>query len=466
MITTMTPASENIRGTSALPYHLRMGTILNENDNGNENDNFIIYTFNNNGLSDEKIAEVEKELKCSIKKVPLPKWFTFVFRYHLLFIRLFLKYPIHHYVKLPQRYVDEIKAQKPDLIWVYGAEWSKVVNQFDGFQRIHTLPDSEALYYYRMLGQRFVTHDWKRFWRCALMYPKFLALERNYSTDQSIRYHLVGKADAEFLRRMNPGIRAEFLRHPHYEVREHFVVNGNDNDNENWISGGNDNENETLCYENSKLKTQHLKLKRFHRPKIKVLIAGRYDLYMKQEADLLIEQICNVNDNDNDNRTSCNNVSKDRDVNVNVSVPVIREHYMFTFLGKGWEKHVESMRKAGYEVEHIAFAPDYIEEICKHDIQITPIAIGTGTKGKVLDALANGLLVIGTPYAMENIAVKHGESCIVYEKPQEVIEVLVDIVNGNFNGKFGKYERMAALGQQEVLKWHDRKLIAQQLFGF
>jgi len=450
MITTMTPSSENIRGTSALPYHLIKGrsgtsyenemlTLRNAFATKNEVE-IEIYTFNNNKLSDEKIAEVERELGVTIKKVPLPKWFLFIFKYRLLFIRVFLNFPIHHYVKLPQRYVDEIKAQKPDLIWVYGAEWSRVVNQFDGYQRIHTLPDSEALYYYRMLGQRFVTHDWKRFWRCALMYPKFLALERNYSTDPSIRYHLVGEADAEFLRRMNPGIRAEFLRHPHYEVKEE--------------------------------RGERREERKFHQPKIKVLIAGQYNYYMKQSADELIEFICRYEDETfhYENESYCRGF--------------LQEHYSITFLGKGWEKHVERMRQAGYEVAHITFAPDYIEEISKHDIQITPIAIGTGTKGKVLDALANGLLVIGTPYAMENIAVEHGKSCIVYEKPQEVVDVLMDIVKGNVNekcedekyedekyennnniGNVEKYERMAAEGQRQVLKWHDRARIASQLFN-
>ena len=403
----MTPASENIRGTSALPYHLIKGGSPTPSLPEGEGDiahNFSIYTFNNNALSDEKIAQVEKELNVKIHKVPLPKWFTFVFKYHLLFIRIFLKYPIHHYVKLPTKYVEEIKAKKPDVVWVYGAEWSKVVNQFEGFKRIHTLPDSEALYYYRMIGERFVTHDWKKFWRCMFMYPKFLALERTYSTDPSIHYHLVGEEDANFIKKMNPGIQAHFIRHPHYEIKSPTpsLPEG---------EGG------------------------FHSPKIKVLIAGRYDLYMKQEADLLSSQFT-------------------------VHSSQLSENYVITFLGKGWEKHVETLRGAGYEVSHITFAPDYIEEIVKHDIQITPISIGTGTKGKVLDALANGLLVIGTPYALENIAVKHGESCIEYHKPQEVIEVLKDIPNN-----IRKYEDMALAGRNAILKNHKRSLIFQELFS-
>ena len=161
---------------------------------------------------------------------------------------------------------------------------------------------------------------------------------------------------------------------------------------------------------------------------------------MKQSADELLQYICNVVDND--------------------KVNFLKEKYTFTFLGKGWEKHVEALKEAGYEVEHIRFAPDYIEEIVKHDIQITPTAIGTGTKGKVLDALANGLLVIGTPYAMENIAVKNGESCIEYRHPEEVIDVLMGIPNN-----VQKYEQIAEKGRKQVLTLHGKCVVSQQLFG-
>lgn len=393
MITTMTPTSENIRGTSALPYHLLAGR---------DKDVMVeIYTFNNNDITDVKIRQVEKELDVIIHTIPLPKWFRFIFRYHLLFIRLFLKYPIHHYIKVPQWFVEDIKSKKPDLIWVYGAEWSRVTKQFVGFQIIHTLPDSEALYYYRMLGQRFVTRNWKKFWRCALMYPKFLALERDYHTDDSIQYHLVGKEDVKFLRKMNPGIQAHFIRHPHYVVAERGAI-------------------------------------RFHQPKIRLLIAGQYNLYMQQTADEVLEYIqCTMHN----------------------AQYTIRDHYSITFLGKGWERHVEVLRNLGFEVEHIKFAPDYIDEIINHDIQVTPITVGTGTKGKVLDALANGLLVLGTPYAMENIAVEHGTSCVVWETPEQLVETLMDIPT-----RVEHYEQMAQAGCEAVLEQHDPVRIAKQLF--
>ena len=88
---------------------------------------------------------------------------------------------------------------------------------------------------------------------------------------------------------------------------------------------------------------------------------------------------------------------------------------------------LKDLRSSGYEVNHIKFAPNYIEEINKHDIQITPISIGTGTKGKVLDAVANGLLVIGSWYALENIAIENKISCLQYNNVDEIIPILQDI---------------------------------------
>ena len=111
-------------------------------------------------------------------------------------------------------------------------------------------------------------------------------------------------------------------------------------------------------------------------------------------------------------------------------------------------------------MEHISFAPDYVEEVRKHDIQITPIAIGTGTKGKVLDAIVNGLLVIGTNYALENIAVEDGVSCLEYNTQEELLAILSDIPRNREH-----YEQMAEHGRQAALKEHNREKVAAELFG-
>lgn len=392
LITFITPASENIGGTSALPYHLLVER--------NKDIDIIIYSFNANKLSGEKIAEVENELGVVIKMLPLPKWYVWMFRLHLLFLRIFMKYPFGNYIQLPQHIVDEIKAQHPDLIWVMGEELSRIIKQFPQHRRVHLGPDTESLYYYRMMGRRFVMNNALDFWKCALMYRKYVRMERDFPTDENYTYLAVGEEDVRHLQQLNPNVKAKFLRHPHYDINE----NGSSN-------------------------------LKFSQP-IKLLVAGQYNLYMQQAADELLEELKNS------------------------KIEELKMHYLFTFLGKGWEKHVENMKSVGYNVQHIKFAPDYIEEISKHDIQITPIAIGTGTKGKVLDALANGLMVIGTSYALENIAVESGVSCIEYQHPHEVINVLYDIPQ-----KRKKYEMIALAGRKAVLQYHDRHLISKELIS-
>ena len=94
-----------------------------------------------------------------------------------------------------------------------------------------------------------------------------------------------------------------------------------------------------------------------------------------------------------------------------------------------------------------------------YDIQMTPISVGTGTKGKVLDALANGLLVIGTRYALENIQVENGVSCIEYRNVNELLDILYDIPY-----HISRYEEIAINGRKAVLSHHDSFKCSHRLF--
>lgn len=389
LVTQITPASENVRGTSALPYHLMVHRPADVD--------IVIYSFNGNQLSGAKIKEVEEELNVTIKLLPRPRWQSWVLHMNLLFIRVLLKYPLFNYMRLSRKVVEEIRCLQPDGIWVYGQDISRVTKQFAGFKRVHTLPDCESLYYYRMLGRRFVFKNRIMFWRNVMMYPKYLRMEGAYENSPMVKYHLVGEADAESLRNVNSGIQAIFLRHPHYHVAE------------------------------------PQKRIAFSKPKIRLLVAGQNDLYMKEAAEEAFDMMVR-------------------------EVDMLKGYYEITFLGRGWENIVTRLKEMGYDVAQITFAHDYIEEIRKYDVQLTPIAIGTGTKGKVLDALANGLLVVGTPFALENIAVDNGVSCVEYRSNEELLAALIDI-----SQNVDKYEQMAEKGREAIFVEHGRKRISQQL---
>lgn len=394
IITLNTPFKENIRGTTALAYHLLKGRA--------DDIRVKVYTFNANQLTDAQIREVQRELDIEMYILTLPKWYRWLFKFHLLSIRVFMRYPFPNYITIPHRVRQKISSEQPDILWVNNEELSRIAKQFPHTHRIQIGSDVESLYYYRMMGLRYVMRDTLNYWKCAMMYRKYARMERDFCCDDNFTYYAVGEADIKHLRQLNPNVHCEFLRHPHYAVAERQEI-------------------------------------RFHQPKIRLLIAGQYNLYMQQTADEVLEYIqCTMHN----------------------AQYTIRDHYSITFLGKGWERHVESLKGLGFEVDHIKFAPNYLEEIIKHDIQVTPITIGTGTKGKVLDALANGLLVLGTPYAMENIAVEHGDSCIVWETPEQLVNTLLYIPY-----HIDQYEQMANKGRQRVLKYHNRQDIARELFS-
>ena len=210
-------------------------------------------------------------------------------------------------------------------------------------------------------------------------------------------YHFVGKADSFFFTLRNKKAVTLFLPHPLYAFNKNKEI-------------------------------------KFHQPLIKLLFTGRYDIYCQHGSDDFLSSLVEAS---------------------------LSSYYEITFLGKGWEKWNKRLNDSDYVSNHILFAPDYIAELQKHDIQVNAIDVGTGTKGKVLDGIANGLLVLGTPYALENISVSNGESCIIVSDGNEFIEALKSIRNHIVH-----YESIAEKGRQEVIAKHNTIAIAKHLFQF
>lgn len=388
LITYVTPTPDNFNAASALSFHLckyRPANIELE-----------IYSFNGNNVPQNVIQHIEKELNASIHIVPTNKYINYLFKTHTIFLKNFLPYPFNYYNSLSPEIVEKINNKKPDAIWVNGDFMLKVLKQFEGYKKVLTMPDCVCLYYDRLLKDGWCRQSWLKGLGNRIQAVKNKQLEKKYPTTNII-YHLVGEADKQYLLNVNKGLDAHFIRHPHYNYTDKKNIS-------------------------------------FSKTKIKILIAGQYNLYMFTAFNKILPELCNHKDIAND--------------------------YSITFLGKEWNFAVKKLQEAGYEANQISFVDVYLDEITKYDIQLTPISVGTGTKGKVLDALANGLLVIGTPYAMENIAVENNKSCVIYKDATQLISVLKEIPYEK-----AKYEAIAVEGRKCVLTEHNREKVSKELFG-
>ncbi len=357
---------------------------------------FEIYSYNINEIDAAGIAETERALGVKIHLLQQPWWMVWMFRLHLRILRVLLRFPYLSYLTIPRKTIKKIKSSNPDIIWIYGEEIACQAKFFEEFKRIVTMPDCESMFYYRLFRLRWTTKRLSQILRYSFAYWQYKSMERHNCHDNVI-YHFVGEADAEFFKNINPASKAIFLRHPLYAYNESKKI-------------------------------------AFSQPKIKLLFAGRYDFYCEHGSNELLDAMLGHKQD-------------------------LINNFEITFLGKGWETWNERLKTAGFVSSHIKFAPDYIEELQKHDIQINAIDVGTGTKGKVLDAISNGLLTFGTKYALENIAVTNGKSCVEYSTIEEAIDMLVDICAHR-----NEYEQMAECGRRLVLQEHDRGKIADALF--
>lgn len=208
--------------------------------------------------------------------------------------------------------------------------------------------------------------------------------------------HVVGIADREYFKKRYPTSVVYYIAHPHYQIVDKEVS--------------------------------------LSKAKINIIWAGAYDLYMKEGADELTKALI-------------------------LRAHELKDKIKLSFLGKGWNTILLSLRENGYDVQQLGWVNNYIEEISKYDVQLTPISLGTGTKAKVLDAMANGVLVIGTPFAMESIC-EDSVGGIVYHNPNDVPDILLDVYSDR-----KKYQNMIIVGRERIRSEHNPAFCSSQLFG-
>lgn len=356
----------------------------------------VLYSYNANHLPIEKIYEVEREIGIKIRFIPFPLWIQKLMRIPILF--------------------KVLELLLPESLYSYIAVPNEIKDKIKSFE-----PDVVWLYpffFYRWASKlkkiKFVITGCDNnalfYERClddAFFKSKkkhiglLLRLYKAYWIEKkfakkNIMMHYVGQEDMSSYMNKVNIHNAFFSVHPHN------------------------------CYISKDI--------HFSSHRIRVVIAGNNDFYMISNSKKIIEEL-----------------SK------NELLPNFVE---ITFLGKGWNTDYLALKDAGYACDIITWVDNYNRELIKYDVQLVPISVGTGTKGKVLDALVNGLLCIGTPCAMENVFVENGKSCIIYNNPEDIPAILLDI---SLNRK--KYEEIAENGRSMILEKHSPLLASDSFYA-
>ena len=385
LLTNKTPWPENRGGITALEYYMIKYRPKDVD--------IDIISFNFNSFPEDDIQRMRDDLKSQIKIVR-HSWWNKLLLGSSVFTRFFIwVVPLPHfiYLKVPKWVKREIQSKEYDVVWLYPYIWVKLAWELPSINFVITGPDCESLNKIRRMSDPVFMNGIISSFHSWVFQRQDIRLE-NRLNRPNIMMHYVGLNDKLFYERHTKNNNSFWVEHPHYKVEEKKVC--------------------------------------FSEKKLRIIIPGEYNFFMKTDIDFMVEDFVNKSNE-------------------------LKEKISIVFLGKKWECVSEILINAGYECEHKKWVDDYIKEIVKYDVQITPISNGAGTKAKVLDALANGLLVIASDCAAENIRVSCPDSILIYRTPNQISLMLDDVY---INRKH--YEQVAEKGRDLVLKYHDPQRVS------
>jgi glycosyltransferase involved in cell wall biosynthesis len=294
--------------------------------------------------------------------------------------------------------IEAITAKRPDVAWLYPHWLTPWVPHFPAKRVIVTGPDSGVLHCERAIRQGTwrTVDEVEREVRSLSEYTK---LERELISTGAL-VHVVGREDARRYNDLAAGREvARFITHPHFEYRP------------------------------ATRRLDEVK------GKLRVFFNGNAtSVYMGDHAVRIAAAL-------EEHSAS------------------LAPRLAIDFVGKNWEAIVSSLAKAGYETTHRNWVDDFAATIAEYDIAICPYAVGAGTKGKVLQLMATGVLTIGTKIAFENICAEAGKDYVAYERPEDVVGVLGAILKDR-----KRYAEVASGGAEAVRENHSPVATAGQFW--
>lgn len=127
-------------------------------------------------------------------------------------------------------------------------------------------------------------------------------------------------------------------------------------------------------------------------------------------------------------------------------------------IGTGATPEVAKLCSRSPAVELVGRVEDIRSWLATAELVIVPLRMGSGTRLKVLEALAAGRPVLSTTVGAEGIVAESGEQILIADEPERFAEQIIRVLR---NPEFG--DRIGKNGEEAVRRQYDWRAIGQLL---
>ena len=111
--------------------------------------------------------------------------------------------------------------------------------------------------------------------------------------------------------------------------------------------------------------------------------------------------------------------------------PILKKkhpHVRITFLGTSPPEEISRAAQEDARVNVTGFVDDIRPYLKQAAVMVVPIRIGSGTRLKILDAMAMGKAIVSTSVGCEGLAVTHGKDILIADAPGDFADRTVELL--------------------------------------
>jgi len=140
--------------------------------------------------------------------------------------------------------------------------------------------------------------------------------------------------------------------------------------------------------------------------------------------------------------------------------PLLRKQYPLvemTFVGTAPPEEIAHTAQRDARVRVTGFVDDIRPYLDEAAVVVVPIRIGSGTRIKILDAMAMGKAIVSTTIGAEGLDVRHGENILIADAPADFVQATVSLIKDE-----GKREEIERNARRTALEYDWKKLVEIQ----